>query len=118
MAKIDPRIDAYIANAAEFAQPILLELRSRVHAACPGVEDTIKWDMPSFLYAGGILAGMAAFKRHVSFGYWRNAEVLGEGAPRDGMGSYGKMAIAADMPNKKHGYRSSESDATESSRCG
>lgn len=31
----DPRIDAYIAQSAEFARPILSHLRAVVHAACP-----------------------------------------------------------------------------------
>ena len=33
----DPRVDAYIAKAADFAKPILKEIRTRVHEACPGV---------------------------------------------------------------------------------
>ena len=99
MPSHDPRVDAYIAKAADFAQPILEEIRARVHAACPEVEETIKWGMPNFTYAGGILCGMAAFKRHVSFGYWKHALVMGE-TERDCMGSYGKMATPADLPPK------------------
>ena len=97
MPSQDPRIDAYIAASAEFARPILEEIRKRVHAACPQVEETIKWGMPNFVHAGGILCGMAAFKQHASFGYWKHALVMGE-AERDGMGSYGKMRGPADMP--------------------
>jgi uncharacterized protein YdeI (YjbR/CyaY-like superfamily) len=93
----DPRVDAYIAAAAEFARPILEEIRKRVHAACPQVEETIKWGMPNFVHAGGILCGMAAFKQHASFGYWKHALVMGE-AERDGMGSYGKLASVGDLP--------------------
>lgn len=99
MPSHDPRVDAYIAKAADFARPILEEIRARVHAACPKVEETIKWGMPSFVHAGGILCGMAAFKRHVSFGYWKHALVMGD-VERDGMGSYGKMATPADLPPK------------------
>lgn len=99
MPSHDPRVDAYIATAAEFARPILAEIRARVHAACPRVEETIKWGMPSFTYAGGILCGMAAFKRHVSFGYWKHALVMGD-AERDGMGSYGKLASPRELPPK------------------
>jgi hypothetical protein len=99
MSSHDPRVDAYIANAADFARPILVEIRARVHAACPRVEETIKWGMPSFVHAGGILCGMAAFKRHVSFGYWKHALVMGD-AERDGMGSYGKLASLRDLPPK------------------
>lgn len=101
MPSRDPRIDAYIANAAPFAQPILARMRELVHAACPDVEETMKWSMPTFVHAGGILAGMAAFKQHASFGYWKHALVLGEDAPRDGMGSYGKLASLRDLPPKK-----------------
>ena len=100
MGTRDPRIDAYIAKAAPFAQPILERIREVVHEACPDVEETTKWSMPTFVYAGGILAGMAAFKQHASFGYWKHALVMGEGAQRDGMGSYGKMAMLKDVPPK------------------
>ena len=44
----DPRIDAYIAKQKEFAKPILTHLRDVVHAACPGVEETVKWSTPFF----------------------------------------------------------------------
>ncbi len=97
----DPRIDAYIARAAPFAQPILAHVRTLVHEACPGVEETIKWGMPTFVHAGGILCGMAAFKQHASFGFWKHALVVGEGEPREGMGSYGKLASLADLPPKR-----------------
>ena len=97
----DPRIDAYIERAAPFAQPILMQVRELVHEACPQVEESIKWGMPSFSYAGGILCGMAAFKQHASFGFWKHALVVGEGEPRDGMGSYGKMTSLKDLPPKK-----------------
>ena len=99
MPSHDPRVDAYIAKSADFARPILKEIRARVHAACPQVEETIKWGMPSFVHAGAILCGMAAFKQHASFGYWKHALVMGE-AERDGMGSYGRLASVRDLPPK------------------
>ena len=107
----DPRIDAYIEGAAPFAQPLLSHVRELVHEACPQVEETVKWGMPTFVHAGGILCGMAAFKQHASFGFWKHALVVGEGGqadtapgddrPRDGMGSYGKLASLKDLPPKK-----------------
>jgi len=72
-----------------------------VHEACPDVEETMKWSMPTFVYGGGILCGMAAFKQHASFGYWKHALVVGEGEPRDGMGSYGKLTSVKELPPKK-----------------
>ncbi len=101
MSQHDPRIDAYIEKSAEFARPILVRLREIVHEACPDVQESMKWSMPNFDYAGGILCGMAAFKQHVSFGFWKHALVMGEENPRDGMGSFGKMATLKDLPPKK-----------------
>lgn len=97
----DPRIDAYIAKAEPFARPILEHVRALVHEGCPEVEETIKWGMPSFVHAGGILCGMAAFKRHASFGFWKHAEVLGEPVASEGMGSFGKLEAVGDLPAKR-----------------
>ena len=77
----DPRVDAYIAHAADFAQPVLRHLREVVHAACPGAEETLKWSMPTFMYAGGILCGMGAFKQHCTFGFWKGTLIV----PADGV---------------------------------
>lgn len=97
----DERVDAYIAKAAPFARPILEHVRAVVHEACPEVEETIKWGMPSFTCGGGILCGMAAFKAHASFGFWKHALVVGEGGEQVGMGSFGKLASVRDLPPKK-----------------
>jgi uncharacterized protein YdeI (YjbR/CyaY-like superfamily) len=97
----DPRIDAYLARTPEFAQAILSKLRALVHELCPEVEETLKWSAPSFVYRGKILCGMAAFKQHASFGFWRHAQVMGEEVERDGMGSFGKMASLRDVPSKR-----------------
>jgi Uncharacterized protein conserved in bacteria len=101
MASRDPRIDAYIARQADFARPILDHVREVVHEACPGVEETMKWSAPSFMHAGTILCGMAAFKQHASFGYWKHALVVGDDQPRNGMGSYGKLTSVAELPPKQ-----------------
>ncbi len=68
--KTDSRVDAYMAKAAPFAQPILSEVRQRIAKANPAVEETIKWNVPFFLLEGKILASVAAFKKHVKVGVW------------------------------------------------
>ena len=97
----DPRVDDYIANAAPFARPILRELRARVHASCPEVEESIRWGMPAFLHHGP-LAGMAAFKAHCTFGFWKHELLLGTKVGSAGaMGSFGRLASEADLPGKR-----------------
>jgi uncharacterized protein YdeI (YjbR/CyaY-like superfamily) len=93
----DPRVDAYIESKAEFARPILHHVRARVHAACPGVVETIKWGMPFFTYRDRPLANMAAFKAHASFGLWDRA-ALGMSKDADGMGQFGRIESLADLP--------------------
>jgi uncharacterized protein YdeI (YjbR/CyaY-like superfamily) len=100
MSGHDPRVDAYIANAAPFAQPILERLRAIVHEAVPGIEETLKWGAPSYVHAGGIVCMMAAFKQHVSFGFWKHELVMGD-VERDGMGSFGKLRAPGDVPPKR-----------------
>ena len=100
MPNTDPRVDAYIEKkAAAFAQPILRHIRALVHRACPDIEEGIKWGMPSFIYKREILAGMAAFKAHATFGFWRSSEVTGTAGPESGMGQFGKLTSIADLPD-------------------
>ncbi|KZC16384.1 hypothetical protein RHOFW510R12_03120 [Rhodanobacter sp. FW510-R12] len=100
MANHDPRVDAYIAKSAAFARPILEHLRTRVHAACPEVEEGIKWGMPFFSYKAAPMCMMAAFKQHCSFGFWLSKEVAG-GSDEDGMGQFGKLATLKDLPSDR-----------------
>lgn len=95
----DPRIDAYIAKAAPFAQPILNHVRERVHAAAPEAEETLKWSMPGFTIGGKILIGMAAFKQHAALNFWRGQELKGAEASRDAMGQFGKLTSVDDLPS-------------------
>jgi uncharacterized protein YdeI (YjbR/CyaY-like superfamily) len=100
MANRDPRIDAYIAAAADFAQPILEHIRAIVHAACPEVEESLKWGFPHFGYKGAMMCSMAAFKQHCSFGFWQRKEVVNT-ATEKSMGQFGKIVTIKDLPNKK-----------------
>jgi uncharacterized protein YdeI (YjbR/CyaY-like superfamily) len=90
----DPRIDEKIAQAADFARPILEHFRALVHKAVPEAEEAIKWGMPHFTYKGKNIAGMAAFKAHCA------VIIHGEGrhGENEGMGSYGKVASMDDLP--------------------
>ncbi len=94
----EARVDAYIAAARPFAQPILRHLREVAHAAHPGLVEAIKWSMPMFTWRGKIVANMAAFTAHASFGTWQR-DGVGLGEPRgDGMGQLGKLTALADLP--------------------
>lgn len=94
-------VDSYIAKAAPYARPILEKLRELFHAGAPGCREELKWRCPSFV-GNGIIGGIAAFKAHVSFGFWRWPELddpagLLRGVEREGLwGS--KLKTLADLP--------------------
>jgi len=102
MPVTDPRVDAYIKKSADFAQPILVELRERVHKSCPDTEETLKWGMPTFMYKKKILCAMAAFKEHATFGFWQR-EVTGGATDKeyDAMGQFGRVTSVKDLPGKR-----------------
>jgi uncharacterized protein YdeI (YjbR/CyaY-like superfamily) len=105
MAKKDKRIDEYIKNAQPFAHPILKHIRELVHQTCPDVQETIKWGMPSFDYKGPFF-GMAAFKAHAVFGFWKAAlmkdPILMDNARSESaMGHAGRLTSLKDLPSDK-----------------
>jgi uncharacterized protein YdeI (YjbR/CyaY-like superfamily) len=113
MPDTDPRVDAYIAKSADFARPILTHLRKVVHEAAPEIQETIKWRMPHFDYKG-MVCGMAAFKEHCAFGFWKEKLVFeGEKVPVNGesaaMGTFkrnakAKTALENFSPSQRREY--------------
>lgn len=105
MSKKDVRVDQYIAKSKEFAQPILNHIRANVHAACPDVEETIKWGFPVFMYKG-MLCSMASFKEHCAFGFWKAALMKDKSSMKNAegessMGHFGKIKSVKDLPAQK-----------------
>lgn len=106
MPQTDPRIDAYIAKAEPFAQPVLNHLRSLVHKACPEVEEKIKWGFPHFDYKEEMMCSMASFKKHCVFGFWKASlmkdPALMETAKSEvAMGHIGRIISLNDLPSDK-----------------
>jgi len=94
----NPRVDAYIERQAGFAKPILTWYRARMHAACPEIEEEIKWGMPCFYLKGRPVANMAAFKAHATFGFWNRGE-MATGKEGEAMGQHGRVTSMADLPD-------------------
>jgi uncharacterized protein len=66
-------VDEYIARSALEARPTLIELRELIVSTVPEAEERISYGVPFYRYHGD-LAGFAAYKNHVSFGF--GADVL------------------------------------------
>jgi hypothetical protein len=98
MPKRDPRVSEYIREGAPFARPILKHLRKVIHDGGPGIEEGIKWGMPSFLYQGKIVCGFAGFKAHCALWFWKGKAVVGK-KPKEGMGNFGRITSLKDLPS-------------------
>lgn len=106
MPQYDPRIDAYIDNAAPFAQPVLLHLRELIHAQCLDVEETIKWGFPHFEYKKRTQFSLAAFKQHCAFGFWlaplmSDPKGILQLEDKASMGSLGRIESLKDLPSDR-----------------
>jgi len=101
----NPKVDAYIENAADFAKPILKHLRQLIHKACPDVEETWKWSFPNFDHKG-IFCSMAAFKNHCAFNFWKaslmsDPEGILHVKDKNAMGNFDKITSLKDLPSDK-----------------
>ena len=59
-------VDGYIESFPPEVQVILEEIRRRIHAAAPGTEETISYQIPTVTLDDKYLVYFAGWKRHVS----------------------------------------------------
>jgi uncharacterized protein YdhG (YjbR/CyaY superfamily) len=65
--KIVPKnIDEYIAGFPKDVQEVLEKIRMTIREAAPEAEETIKYEMPTFMLNGNLVY-FAAFKNHIGF---------------------------------------------------
>jgi uncharacterized protein YdeI (YjbR/CyaY-like superfamily) len=102
MGKKNPRFDEYIAKSPDFAKPILNHLRTVVHEACPEAEEEIKWSNLCFTYKG-MFCGMAAFKEHCKFGFWKRSVMLEKDGNKlkEALDNLDRITKISDLPSKK-----------------
>jgi hypothetical protein len=62
----DPRVDRYIDALPEWQQAICHQVRELVHAADPGVEETIKRTVQPYFVLQGNICALLATKDHVN----------------------------------------------------
>ncbi len=99
----DSAIDLYIANAEDFAKPILEHWRRLVHENCADVEEAIKWSFPHFDYKGDYMCVMASYKAHSSFTFLKG-ELMSDPRLKGGKSVkptsrfLGKVTRLSDLP--------------------
>lgn len=61
------QVDAYLDALEEPKRSTLAALRRTILEIVPSAEEVISYRVPAFRVKGGIVAGFAAFKQHVSY---------------------------------------------------
>jgi len=92
----DPRVDAYIARANDFAKPILKQIRAAVHKGHPVASETIKWGVPAYVDARGIVCMSAAFKQHCAWVFWSGRKPASVDAKQ-----FRRLTSAEDLPSRR-----------------
>jgi len=59
-------VDEYIASFSPEVRTILKNIRLTIRKAAPGAQETISYNMPTFVLKG-VLVHFAAFKKHIGF---------------------------------------------------
>jgi hypothetical protein len=78
VALSDARVDAYSNKLPAAQREIVEAVRRIVRLAAPESHEAFKWAEPVF-ESGGPFAYVKAHSRHVTFGFWRGADLDGEG---------------------------------------
>ena len=74
------------------------KLRAQIHAAAPGVEETISYGMPTFTTPNGHLVAFGAFKNHLSFFPMSAALIKQVPEAKEFATSTGTMQFQPDKP--------------------
>lgn len=91
----DREIDDYLAGIEEPKRSTLEEMRRRILEVLPGAEQTISYACPAFKVDGKTVAGLAAFKNHLSY-LPHSGSVLAQ--VRDETSGYGQTKSALHFP--------------------
>lgn len=75
-------VDAYLAPLPDDQRAALEDLRSRLRALLPDAEECISYRMPAFRLGGKVVAGYAAFAKHLAY-LPHSGDVLGRLDPAD-----------------------------------
>jgi uncharacterized protein YdeI (YjbR/CyaY-like superfamily) len=99
----NPKVDDYLAQAPDYARPILTYVRSLLHELCADLDEQIKWSLPHFDYRGEMMVIVAAYPKHCALTFWKDAlmadpRLKANGALPAAKRFMGKLSSLADLP--------------------
>ena len=104
MGKHAKVVDSWFAKYENPKKDVVLRVREIVLAADPRIEETIKWQAPTFMYKGNLASFYPKSKEHASLMFHIGAKIPGTHKRLEGTGDTSrvmKIATVADANKAK-----------------
>ena len=104
-----PEVDKYLENKAHPLTDEIQRVREIILAVDNKVEETIKWQSPTFMYKGNIASYFMNAKKHVSLMFHKGAFIKDESGLLEGDAKEGRTAKfygMEDIESKKEALES------------
>lgn len=109
----NPEVDAYLEKKAHPMGAEIQRVREIILAVHPGIEETIKWSSPTFLYKGNMASYFMNAKKHVSLMFHKGALINDKTGLLEGEGKEGRTAKFASMGEVEKNKKKLESVVKE-----
>lgn len=93
----NPEVDAYLEKKAHPLNAEIQRVREIILSAHPGIEETIKWAVPTFTYKGNMASYFMNAKKHVSLMFHKGALLNDPSGLLEGDAKEGRAAKFASM---------------------
>jgi hypothetical protein len=88
----NPQVDAYLKKKAHPMNAGINRVREIILNTHPGIEETIKWNSPTFLYKGNMASYFMNARAHVSLMFHKGATIRDKSGLLQGDGKEGRVA--------------------------
>ncbi len=93
----NPDVEDYLKRKNHPLDEEIRKVREIVLAAHPEMEETIKWNSPTFIYKGNMASYFMNAKKHVSLMFHKGALIGDESGLLEGEGKEGRTAKFKDL---------------------
>ena len=90
-------VDAWFAEYDNPQKAVVQAVREVILSADPRIEETIKWQAPTFVYKGNLASFFPKSKQHASLMFHTGARIPGDFPSLEGGGATGRMMKFTDM---------------------
>jgi hypothetical protein len=94
-------VDAWLEKYDNPMKPVVQEVRRVILAADPRIEETIKWQAPTFMYKGNLASFFPKSKQHASLMFHVGAQIPGDFPSLEGTGDTSRVMKFADLADVK-----------------